>query len=130
MTIVMKRSIAALLAAHTTAHLAGFTWPWWVLEPRPSPPENTALIGDAAMQAMSVLWLMVAGAFVVAILAVLSGAASWRRITAGAALASLLLSVACLPGSLLGVPINVAILLLLRLSRRHPWQRSTALGHA
>ena len=128
MTIVMKRSIAALLAAHAMAHLAGFAGPWWVLDALPSAPENTALIGDAAMHAMSVLWLLVALAFVVAMFAVLYGHTSWRRITATAALASLALSVVCWPGSLLGVPINVAILLLLPWSRRLPSRRPAALG--
>lgn len=113
MTIVMRRAVAAGLTAHAIAHGAGFAWPWWMLEPLPSPPNNTAVIGDAAMQATSVLWLAAAIAFVVAAVEVLFAAHRWRQITAVAAAGSLALSIACWPGSLLGVPINLAILLVL-----------------
>jgi hypothetical protein len=113
----MKPLIAALLVAHATAHLAGFAWPWWLLEPLPSPPNDTAWIGDTAMQTLSVFWLVVAIAFIVAALALLARARSWRYITEGAAIASLVLSVSCWPGSLLGVPVNLAILALLYQTR-------------
>jgi hypothetical protein len=113
MTIVMRRAVAAGLTAHAIAHGAGFAWPWWMLEPLPSPPNNTAVIGDAAMQVTSVLWLAAAIAFVVAAVEVLFAAHRWRQITALAAAWSLALSIVCWPGSLLGVPINLSILLVL-----------------
>jgi len=54
--------------------------------------------------------------FVLAALTVLHGSSVWRWITAGAAISSLVLSVVCWPGSLLGVPINLTILAML------PWR--------
>lgn len=113
MTVMMRRAIAALLTAHAVAHLTGFAWPWWVLEPLPTPPNNAAVIGDAAMRATSLLWLGVALAFGLAALELLYNGRHWRQVTAAAAATSFALSVACLPGSLLGVPINLAILLVL-----------------
>jgi hypothetical protein len=118
MTIVMRRAVAAVLTAHAIAHLAGFAWPWWMLEPLPSPPDEVALISDAAMRVSSVLWLAAAILFAVAAFEVLRDGRWWRQIIAGAATASLVLSIACWPGSLLGVPINVAILLTLYHTRR------------
>ena len=132
--MIMRRALrgplAALLLAHAIAHLAGFAWPWWVLEPLPTSPNDTALIGDAGMQAASVLWLVAAIGFLAAAGAVVVGWSAWRRITAGAASASLALSVLCWPGSLLGVPINLAILLALWYTRRPAWGVGATLGRA
>jgi hypothetical protein len=130
MTIVMRRATAALLTAHAIAHLAGFAWPWWVLEPLPTPPDNAALVGDAVMQATSVGWLAIAIAFMVAALALLGGSAHWRHITAAAATLSLVLSVICWPGSLLGVPINLAILATLHWTRPSRWTGPPPWAHA
>ena len=125
MTIVMRRATAAALTAHGIAHLVGFAWPWWVLEPLPLPPDNTAWVGDVAMQWTSVLWLATAIGFFIGAIVLLGDHGAWRRITAGAAVVSLILSVICWPGSFLGVPINSMILVALSLSRdRHPIQRS------
>jgi hypothetical protein len=121
----LRGPLAALLVAHAIAHLAGFAWPWWVLEPLPTSPNDTALIGDSGLQAASVMWLAAAVGFLAAAAAVLSGWSAWRRVTAVAAIASLTLSVLCWPGSLLGVPINVAILLILWHNRRPVWVPAT-----
>jgi hypothetical protein len=120
--------LAALFLAHAIAHLAGFAWPWWVLEPLPTSPNDTSLIGDAGMQAASVLWLAAAIGFVAAAGAVMVGWSAWRRVTAVAALASLALSVLCWPGSLLGVPINLGILVALWHTRRPAWDVPVTLG--
>src|SRR5678815_4606478 len=103
MTIVMRRAVAAGLTAHAIAHGAGFAWPWWMLEPLPSPPNNTAVIGDAAMQVTSVLWLAAAIAFVVAAVEVLFAAHRWRQIPPLAAARSFALSMICWPGSFIGL---------------------------
>jgi hypothetical protein len=108
----LRRPIAALFVAHAFAHLVGFAWPWWVLEPLPSPPNGAALIGDGGMQVASVLWLLAAIGFLGAAVTVWLGWPSWRRVTIAAASASLALSIVCWPGSLLGVPINLTILLM------------------
>jgi len=110
MTIVMRRAVAAGLTAHAIAHLAGFAWPWWVLEPLPSPPDDATWVGDAMIRATSVVWLLLALGFLLAAFAALRGSTVWRGVTAGAAIASLVLSIVCWPGSLLGVPINLTIL--------------------
>ena len=126
----MRGPLSALFLAHAIAHLIGFAWPWWVLEPLPTSPNDTALIGDAGMQAASVLWLAAAGGFLAATVAVMFRWSAWRRMTAAAAIASLVLSVLCWPGSLLGVPINLAILLALWHTRRPAWVVRTTLGRA
>jgi hypothetical protein len=117
----MKPIVGGLLFAHAVAHLVGFAWPWWLLEPLPSPPSDVALIGDAGMQLLSVLWLAGAVTFSVAALALVVGARVWRPITMGAAGLSLVLSVLCWPASLLGVPINLAILTVLDRTRTSRW---------
>ena len=126
----LRGPLAALLVAHAIAHMAGFAWPWWVLEPLPTSPNDTALIGDEGMQAASVMWLAAAVGFLAAAVAVLCGWSVWRRFTVAAAIASLTLSVLCWPGSLLGVPINVVILVVLWHTRRPAWAAATALGRA
>jgi hypothetical protein len=127
--LMKRRIVAAFLTAHAIAHLAGFAWPWWLLEPDPyaTPAPNGPMFSSAtAMQVMSSLWLAVAAAFVVAALAVLGRHWAWRRVTAGAAIASLVLSLLSWPGSLLGIPINAAILMGLRRARRAPWRIARA----
>jgi hypothetical protein len=126
----LRGPLAALFLAHAIAHLTGFAWPWWVLEPLPTSPNDTALIGDAGMQAASVMWLAAAFGFFAAAAAVMLGWRSWRRITVAAAMASLTLSVLCWPGSLLGVPINLAILVALWYTRRGTWAVPVTLGGA
>ena len=114
----MKFVVATLLGMHSLAHLVGFVWPLWVSEPLPYPPVPPApLIDDGSMQTLSVLWLATATAFMAAALARLVSGRSWRDITTAAAVASLVLSLACWPGSFLGIPINAAILGLLRTRR-------------
>jgi hypothetical protein len=121
----MKRQIiAAFLAAHAVAHLAGFAWPWWLMEPDPyaaPAPNGPMFSSDAAMLVMSSLWLVVTAAFMVAALAVLDRRQAWRRLTTTAALASLVLCVLSWPGSLLGLPINIAILVAVRKTSRPAW---------
>ena len=130
MTRTLRGPVAAVFLAHAIAHLPGFAWPWWVLEPLPTTPNDTALIGDVGMQAASVLWLAAAMGFLVAAAAVLWSPRHWRPITVAAASASLALSVLCWPGSLLGIPINLAILLALWWTRRPAWAAGTAVGRA
>ena len=62
----------------------------------------------------------------VAALAVLDRQRAWRRIAAAAALGSLVLCLLSWPGSLLGLPINVAILLTLRRTRQPAWHFARA----
>ena len=112
--------MATLLIAHAIAHLVGFAWPRWVLEPLPFSSEFPVM-GDAEVQTLSILWLVAAVAFLVAALTLLRAGNLWRRVTAWAAVASLALSVLCWPGSLLGVPINVGILAGLHATRRPSW---------
>lgn len=113
----MKPLVSGLLFAHAIAHLVGFAWPWWVLEPLPSATTEVALISETGMQLLSVLWLLSAVAFIVAALALLVDAHVWRSITTWAAVTSLVLSVLCWPASMLGVPINLTILALLDRTR-------------
>ncbi len=124
-----RRIVAAFLAAHGIAHLAGFAWPWWLMAQAPytEPSPNGAMLSSVtAMAVMSSLWLVVAATFMVAALAVFDRRRAWRRITAAAALGSLVLCLLSWPGSLLGIPINVAILIGLRQTRRPAWHVARA----
>ena len=119
-----RRIIAAFLAAHAVAHLAGFAWPWWLMEPdsyAERAPNGPMFSSATAMLVMSSLWLLAAAAFMIAALAVWDRQQAWRRLTATAALASLALCIMSWPGSLLGLPINIAILLVLRTTHRPVW---------
>ena len=119
----MRFLLGTLLVLHAIAHLVGFTWPWWIGEPLPPYGDGgttgALLVDDTSMRALSVVWLATAIAFGVAGVARLFGARCWRHILTGAATASLVLSVVCWPASLLGVPVNLAILAALRMT----WNR-------
>ena len=120
----MKPLVSGLLFAHAIAHLVGFAWPWWVLEPLPSASTEVALISEAGMQLLSALWFLSAVAFIGAALALLVDAHVWRPITMWAAVMSLVLSVLCWPAAMLGIPINLTILALLDQTRASSWPRA------
>ena len=114
----MTTVIAAVLVAHGFAHLAGFAWPWWLFDSEPARPSVATWLGDGIMAVLTTAWLVVAIAFVVAAIAVLRHRPVWRRIAGSAGATSLVLSVLCLPGSVVGVPTNLALLFWLWWTRR------------
>ena len=124
-----RRILAAFLAAHALAQLVGFTWPWWLTysaTPAAPAPNDSVLGNDTVVHVMSSLWLVVAAAFMLAALAVLHRHPAARRITAAAAIASLALCLLSWPGSLLGLPINAAILVVVRWPRWLAWHLARA----
>jgi hypothetical protein len=115
----MYAALAILLLLHGLAHLVGFFGPWGLAN---SPvPQGTLLAGRIStgmigMRIVGLLWLGGSLAFTIAAFGVLRHAPWWPAFTFGAAVASLLLCIVNLPQAKLGIPINVAIILVLLLT--------------
>lgn len=115
----MYVTFAILLLAHGFAHLVGFVGPWGMASS--AAPQSALLAGRISagvvgMRIVSVLWLGGSLAFTAAAIGVLRHAPWWPGFTFGAAVASLLLCILGLPQARLGIPINIAIILVLLLT--------------
>lgn len=126
---LLPRAFAVFLALHGLVHLVGFTVPWRLGGLRSSQYSTRILdhsleVGDAAVKALGLLWLAAAIAFVVVGVMVWRGHRWARRATAAVLLVSLVLCAIDLPGSVIGLAIDVVMLALLaivpdRLFGRH-----------
>ena len=122
----MRIALAILMALHGVAHLPGFVGSWRlaVLE---GVPYHTTLfggaldVGDAGMRAVGVAWLLAALGFVAASAGAALDRAWWPPLALVVTLASLALCVAELPATRIGLPVNVALLVVLLLDRRFAW---------
>ena len=116
----MRIAIAVFLALHGFAHVVGFAGSFGLAE---SIPYKTTIlggivdVGDSGIRAFGLLWLVVAGAFLVASAAAMTGQTWWVRATLMAAVASLALSVMALPEARIGVILDVVILAAIAASR-------------
>jgi hypothetical protein len=112
--------ISVFLILHGLAHLVGFAGPWGLASSLA--PQTTLLggrmpIGALGMRVVGVFWLGGALAFTIAAVGVLRHAAWWPSFAFGAAIGSLLLCALSLPQAKLGIPINIAIIAGLLLTR-------------
>jgi hypothetical protein len=109
-TAMIRRAAAVFLAAHGLAHLVGFVGSWRLAELADSPYTTSILNG---IRILGLLWIVAAGGFAVAAVAV------WRRglgagpVLAAAALFSLAVCLAGLPAAGVGLAIDAAILAML-----------------
>jgi hypothetical protein len=109
----MRIAIAVFLALHGFAHVVGFAGSFGLAE---SIPYKTTILGgtidlgDTGIRAFGLLWLVAAGAFLVASAAAMTGQAWWVKATLLATVASLALSIMAIPEARIGVMLNVAIL--------------------
>lgn len=116
----MYTAFATLLLLHGLAHLVGFVGPWGLsssVEPQSTLLAGRISIGVVGMRALGLFWLGGALAFTAAAVGVLRHAAWWPSFTFGAAVASLILCVLSLPQSKIGIPVNVAVIVMLLLTR-------------
>jgi len=123
----LVRILLALgLFGHGFAHLVGFVVPWRLATLDEAPYRTTLLggrlkVGDKGIRLVGVLWLLAALAFGVSAAALLWSQPWWHTYTVLVSVASLVLCVLGWPDSRLGIPINVAILLLLGVGSRLGW---------
>jgi uncharacterized membrane protein YoaK (UPF0700 family) len=114
----MRVVAAFVLLAHGVAHLVGFVVPWRLATLPEVPYRSTILggrleVGDTGVKALGVLWLIAALAFAVAAAGLVMRASWWHPLTMAMAIVSLGLCVVGWPDSKIGVPVNVAIIILL-----------------
>ena len=114
----LARAFAVFFALHGVVHVIGFAVPWKLGGPR-SVAYSTSLfnrsleVGDAGVKLVGLIWLATALAFL-AVAVLLWRRHAWAvRLTIGLLLVSLVLCVAGLPGSIMGLAIDVALLAIL-----------------
>lgn len=109
----MLIAIGIFLLLHGFAHAVGFLGPWGLAE-NVTPP--TALLAGrlpmspAIMRFVGILWLLNGMAFAAAGVGAFRHMPWWPTVMITAAIASLLLSILSLPGSKLGIPLNLLII--------------------
>jgi hypothetical protein len=108
---------AVFLVLHGLVHLIGFTVPWGLGGPRGVEYSTRILnhsieIGDTAVKALGFVWLAAAVAFVVVGVMLWRGHPWARRTTIALLLGSLVLCTIGLPGSVMGLTIDVVLLTL------------------
>ncbi len=122
----MRYVLAALLLIHGLAHLVGFLVPWKLVKLDEMPYKTTLLgghwdVGDAGIRGMGVLWLLVGGGlFVLGGTLALTGVVSGDLLL-GLSLGSAILCVLGWPDSKLGLPVNVAMVVLYLAARSQGW---------
>jgi hypothetical protein len=115
---ILPRAFAVFLVLHGLAHAIGFTVPWGLGGPRGVDYSTLILngsidIGDTAVKAMSFLWLAAVFAFGLAGVMVWRGHRWARRTTIAVVVGSLVLCAIRVPGSVIGLVIDVVLLALL-----------------
>lgn len=122
----MTRTLAALLlAAHGLIHLLGFVALTGLAAVDGFAYRTTALggllaFGDAGARVLGIAWLLVAGGFVVAAIAVLRRRRGAKALVAVLAGVSLALCVLALPEAEFGITVNAVILAVLVLVALRP----------
>lgn len=109
----MRIALAVFLALHGFAHFVGFAGSFGLAESIPYRTTvlgGTVDLGDTGIRAFGVLWLLAAGAFLVASAAAMTNQEWWLKALLVAATGSLVLSLMTLPEARIGVLLNVLIL--------------------
>lgn len=115
---LLPRVFAVFLVLHGLVHVIGFTVPWRLGGLRGS-EYSTAIVyrsievGDAIVKLIGVVWLAAAVALVVVGVMVWRGHALALRATVAVLLLSLAICAIDLPGSVMGLAIDVVLLALL-----------------
>ena len=111
----MARAFAVFFALHGVVHVIGFMVPWKLGGPR-SVEYSTSLfnrsleVGDVGVKLVGLIWLATALAFL-AVAVLLWRRHAWAlRLTIALLAVSLGLCIAGLPGSIMGLAIDVALL--------------------
>jgi hypothetical protein len=118
----VRIALAILMALHGVAHGPGVVGSWRLAALEGIPYHTTLFggavdVGDAGMRVVGVAWLLAGAGFVAASAAALADRPWWPPLAAAVTLLSLALCVAELPATRVGLPVNVAILLVLLADR-------------
>ena len=109
----MRIAIAVFLALHGFAHFVGFAGSFGLAESMPYKTTvlgGTVDLGDAGIRVFGVMWLIAAGAFLVASAAAMTNQAWWTRALLVAVTGSLVLCAMALPEARIGVALDLLIL--------------------
>lgn len=114
----MRIAMSILLFIHGFAHLVGFLVSWKIATFTEMPYKTTIFYGrinagDAGIRFWGLLWVLGALMFFLAGIALIEFLPWWKPVTLSAALFSLLISVAGLPESHIGIYVNLLILAIL-----------------
>jgi hypothetical protein len=115
---LLPRAFAVFLALHGLVHVVGFTVPWGLGGPKGVEYSTRLLnrsieVGDTAVKLVGFFWLAAAIAFVAVAVMLWRGHPGARRATFALLLGSLALCIVGLPGSVMGLIVDVATLRLL-----------------
>jgi magnesium-transporting ATPase (P-type) len=112
------RVFAVFMALHGLVHVIGFTVPWGLGGPRDVGYSTLILnrsieVGDTAVKLLGFVWLAAAIAFVIVAVMIWRGHPWALRSTVTLLIGSLVLCTIGLPGAVMGLAIDVALLVLL-----------------
>jgi hypothetical protein len=112
---VVRILVAVVLAGHGLIHLMGFVSLWRLATIEQVPYGTTILsgaidIGDGGVRIVGLVWALAAALFVVSAWTVWRGSRSALGIVTVSAVVSLIVCIVGLPGSEVGVLVNVVIL--------------------
>ena len=112
------RVFAVFMALHGLVHVVGFTVPWGLGGPRGVGYSTLILnrsveVGDTAVKFLGFVWLAAAIAFVIVAVMIWRGYPWALRSTVTLLIGSLVLCTIGLPGAVMGLAIDVALLVLL-----------------
>jgi hypothetical protein len=121
----MKIVMTLVLALHGIAHLVGFLLPWHLMK-QPDGSYTTTLtggldIGETGMKIMGIGWLIVALAFLAAAFGAWRHASWWPTFTLTVAIVSLGICLVNLPEAAIGIPIDIAIILVMIAGMKAGW---------
>jgi hypothetical protein len=117
----MRIVLATLLFLHGLVHVVGFIGPFQIFR---RVPYQISLLGEPldpgelGAKLLGLLWLLVAGAFAVAAAAASANVAWWPTYTAVVTTSSLVLCIVGWPGSKIGVPVNLIVLMAMLVATR------------
>lgn len=122
----MRWGLALFLAAHGVAHVVGFAINWRLLTSAEIPFKTTVLsgwidLGERGVKVEGLLWLIAAGAFIVAAAGVALRLSSAPTILTAAVAFSTLLCAASLPEARMGLRVNLGLAAGLALAWRFAW---------
>ena len=121
----MRTFIAILMTLHGIAHLPGVLGSWRIATFDDMPYRTTLFfgnldVGDAGMRVMGALWLVAGASFVSAAAGAFDNRSWWPATALAACALSLVLCLAALPQTKVGIPLDLVIAGALLLAPRLP----------
>ena len=122
----MRIALALIMALHGIAHLVGFAVNWRLVASEELPYKTTILfgkvdLGTTGIRAVGTAWLLLAILFVAAAVGAAVRPSWWIGLAMSVVVASLVLSLAALPDTRIGVFVNALLLVALAVGPRMGW---------